>query len=75
MPSDAELPNPMHREVARVYSERREFPVEEVLEAVALFAQPELLDTSTQQLTIVEFESARPSNTSTMLAPIPRISE
>ena len=75
MPSDAELPNPMHREVARVYVERREYPVEEVLAAVAIFAQPELLDTSTQQLSVVQFESARSSDTSTMLGPIPRITE
>lgn len=45
MPTDAELPNPMHREVARIYAERRDFPTLEVLDAVALFAQPELLDT------------------------------
>ena len=75
MPSDAELPNPMHREVARIYVERRNFSVQEVLDAVAIFAQPELLDTSTEQLTIVDFESSTSSNTSTMLGPIPRLEQ
>ena len=73
MPSDAELPNPMHREVARVYVERRDYTVQEVLDAVAIFAQPELLDTSTEQLTSVDFESSTNANTSTMLGPIPRL--
>ena len=74
MPSDAELPNPMHREVARIYVERREFTVREVLDAVALFAQPELLDTSTESISSVSFESGSEPNTSTMLGPIPRLS-
>ena len=43
MPLDAELPNPMHREVARVYVERRNFSVQEVLDAASIFAQPGLL--------------------------------
>ena len=73
MPADAELPNPMHREVARIYVERREFMVQEVLDAVALFAQPELLDTSTEQLTSVGFDSPRGAETSTLLAPIPTL--
>ncbi len=72
MPIDPELPNPMHREVARVYVERREFRVGEVLDAVALFAQPELLDTSTELLTSVAFDTSRAAATTTVLAPIPR---
>jgi hypothetical protein len=73
MPTDAELPNPMHREVARVYVERRDYRVQEVLDAVAIFAQPELLDTSTEQITSVDFETSRTADTSTMLGPIPRL--
>lgn len=71
MPTDAELPNPMHREVARIYVERRDFPVRDVLDAVAIFAQPELLDTSTEQISAVTFESQSTPDTSTMLGPIP----
>lgn len=73
MPTEAELPNPMHREVARTYVERREFAVQEVLEAVAIFAQPELLETVPEQLTSVAFDSPRPSETFTLLGPIPRL--
>jgi hypothetical protein len=71
MPSDAELPNPLHREVARVYVERRDYKVQEVLEAIGIFAQPGLLDTSTEQLSSVNFETSTSSSTSTMLGPIP----
>lgn len=71
MPTDAELPNPMHREVARVYVERRGYKVQEVLEAVSIFAQPGLLDTSTEDLDSVGFESDMNAETSTMLGPIP----
>jgi len=73
MPTDAELPNPMHREVARVYVERRDYTVQEVLDAVAIFAQPELLATSTEQLTSFDFDTSKMANTSTMLGPIPRL--
>lgn len=73
MPSDAELPNPMHREVARIYVERRDFSVREVIDAVGLFAQPELLDTVPEQLSSLDFESRAHAQTSTMLGPIPRL--
>lgn len=73
MPTDAELPNPMHREVARIYVERRAFSVREVLEAVSLFAQPELLHPSEEQVNSVGFQSSSTPNTSTMLSPVPRI--
>lgn len=73
MPTDAELPNPMHREVARVYVERRAFAIREVLEAVALFAQPGLLEASEEQVDSVRFETASTPDTSTMLSPIPRL--
>lgn len=73
MPKDAELPNPMHREVARIYVERREFSVFDVLEAVALFAQPELIGTETEKASTVEFDTDKVSDTSTMIGPIPAI--
>lgn len=74
-PTDAELPNPMHREVARVYVERREFTVQDVLDAVGIFAQPGLLDTSTEDVDSVTFETSQEAETSTMLGPIPLLDE
>lgn len=75
MPSGADLPNPMHREVARIYVERRDFSVREVLESVAVFAQPELLDAASEHVASVGFESAPAPDTSTMIGPIPRLIE
>lgn len=73
MPKDAELPSPAHREVARIYVERREFKVGEVLDAVGIFAQPHLLETSPENVTVTLYDGSRPSATSTALGPIPRI--
>lgn len=72
MPTDAELPNPVHREVARVYVERRDFSVAEVLDAVSVFAQPHLLETSPENVTASLFETAQGSSTVTALGPSPR---
>ncbi|GAB3061159.1 hypothetical protein [Sediminivirga luteola] len=74
MPSDATLPNPMHREVARVYVERRDFAVLEVLEGIYVFSQQGLLKTATADLSVISFESNSDAETSTMLAPKPLIS-
>lgn len=73
MPTDAELPNPTHREVARIYVERRDFSVSEVLEAVSAFAQPELLYPSEEHVSSVDFQSSSDPSTSTILSPVPRI--
>lgn len=73
MPTDPDLPNPMHREVARIYVERRDYSVREVLESVAVFAQPELLDAAAEQVETVRFESNSSPDTSTMIGPIPRL--
>lgn len=48
MPREIDIPSPVHREVAKVYVERREFPVLDVIEATAKFAQPHLLETKTE---------------------------
>lgn len=45
LPTEIKLPRPADREVARVLQERREFPVVEVVEAIAIFGQPQLLRT------------------------------
>ncbi len=49
MPSEVELPRPPMREVARMLVDRRDFPVLQVHEALAAFAQPELLSTKEQR--------------------------
>jgi len=71
-PREVDIPNPLHREVARIYVERREFPVREVIEATRNFAQPELLDTSSETASSVEFNASVRPNTSTILSPFPR---
>ena len=70
-PSLALLPDPRHREVARAYVERRNFPVSEVLEAVKSFAQPHLLETDTDRGTTATFESSEDPMTSTLVGPLP----
>jgi len=71
MPSDAQLPSPVHREVARIYVERRNFKVPEVLEAVGVFAQPELLRTRPENVTASLFETSQTPDTSIALGPMP----
>jgi hypothetical protein len=68
------ISNPLHREVARIYAERREFPTLEVVDATRKFAQPELLITSTEIVTNVQFETTVVPATSTMITPIARTS-
>jgi hypothetical protein len=50
VPPEVSLPNPVHREVARILEERRDFPVRDVVEAIRPFGQPELLQTNTTQV-------------------------
>lgn len=49
VPKEVVLPNPAHREVARQLEQRRDFPVLDVIEALKVFAQPELLRTSSRE--------------------------
>jgi hypothetical protein len=53
MPSEAALPRPPMRNVARMLVDRRDFPVLEVVAALEAFAQPELLDTESEQAEVV----------------------
>lgn len=71
MPSDSDLPHPAHREVARVYVERRDHKVSDVLDSVGLFAQPYLLETSPEDVTVSLFDTSQGSATSTAVTPIP----
>lgn len=74
MPKEVDLPSPVHREVARVFVERRKFPVEDVVVATSKFAQPELLATSVNLVTNESFESTANAGTSALLAPYPLLS-
>jgi hypothetical protein len=68
VPKEVALPRPVHREICRILEERREFPVVDIVEAIKKFGQPELLETSNEQ---VNTENVRGMNlVSTLLAPI-----
>ena len=68
LPKEVALPSPVHREVARILTERRNYPVLEVIEALAAFAQPELLDTEDTQVEMQNLEGQ--TATDIFIAPI-----
>lgn len=74
MPTEALLASPVHREVARMWAERRDYPVVEVLEAASVFAQPGLLVTEDEQVGSIPFYSEATPDTSTIISPFPRVS-
>jgi hypothetical protein len=53
MPTEAALPRPPMRNVARMLVDRRDYPVLDVVAAFEAFAQPELLDTEHEQAEVV----------------------
>jgi len=74
MPGPSDIPGPLHREVARIFVERREFPIGDVLDATRMFAQPGLLTSSTGVVSNVPFGTTTPPATSVMITPIARTS-
>ena len=73
MPKEVALPRPAARMVARYLTDRREYPVIDVIEALAPLSQPALLRTQAETAGIVL--SGGPSDvigTSAFLAPIPQ---
>lgn len=67
-----ELPSPIEREVAKVWAERRESTVEKALEVIKTFAQPHLLQTTTEDVASDPFGvSASQANTRVMVGPVP----
>src|SRR5215472_3670772 len=74
MPGPSDIPGPLHREVARIFVERREFPIGDVLDATRMFAQPGLLTSSTGVVSNVPFGTTAPPATSVMITPIARTS-
>lgn len=71
-PKRVDLPNPIHREVAKVYVERRDFSVFEVLEAVKKFAQPELLELDSERVDVQLLDGSKRPETDTVIGPVPR---
>ncbi|MCK9367159.1 MAG: hypothetical protein M0P72_08430 [Metallibacterium scheffleri] len=72
VPKEASLPSTSQRMVAKLLSERRDFTIVDVIEALAPIAQPELLMTTTEK------RPAEPSrdeiaNIETLIAPMSRI--
>jgi hypothetical protein len=71
MPREIDIPNPIHREVAKVYVERRNFPVLDVYEATAKFAQPHLLETTTETVPSAPLRGSTSPGTGTVIGPFP----
>lgn len=69
LPKEVVLPRPVDREICRMLEERREFPTVEVVEALRIFGQPELLVTNTENVKL-ETIAGEPGLTSTLLAPM-----
>jgi len=70
IPKESMLPSPVEREVTRILTERREFPVLEVIDAILPFGQPELLETDERQVGLTPL-SGEPV-VDMVVAPMPR---
>jgi hypothetical protein len=60
MPREIDIPNPTHRKVARVFVERRDSPVADVIEATRRFSQSDLLVTSKEVVRGLPFATVVP---------------
>lgn len=78
LPREVALPRPAQRQVARMLEDRRQFPIVEVIEALAVLAQPELLHASERVEALVELSPQEDAQTreeqslDTVIAPISR---
>jgi hypothetical protein len=70
IPKEVVLPRPAEREVAKILAERRDFPILDVIEAIAAFGQPELLVTDDKQVGLQELRGE--AATEMMVAPLSR---
>jgi hypothetical protein len=61
MPREIDIPNPTHREVARVFVERRDFPVADVIKATREFAKSDLVVTTTEAVPDVSYATTIPA--------------
>jgi hypothetical protein len=66
-----DISNPLHREAARVFAERRDFPIGEVIQATEKFAQPHLLETKTESVASAPFQAGDEPSTRTIVGPFP----
>ncbi|MDD2466043.1 MAG: hypothetical protein PHI97_18755 [Desulfobulbus sp.] len=72
VPKEAFLPTTAQRMVAKLLSDRREFPIVDVIEALGPIAQPELLMTQTESRP-VEPSRCEAASVETLIAPVSRI--
>jgi hypothetical protein len=72
MPREIDIPNPAHREVARVFVERRDFPVADVIKATREFAKPDLVVTATEAVPGAPRATVICPGTSAIITPFPR---
>ena len=72
IPKEVVIPKPAHREVARQLEQRRQYPVLEVIEALKIFAQPELLKTAPREAGL---QTVAPGEdlANMVVAPLPRL--
>lgn len=72
MPKPAMLPRPAQREVARLLTDRREFPVLDVIDALDPLSQPYLLQTRPEQLELDLFRQGIDTEINTLVSPFAR---
>jgi hypothetical protein len=70
IPKEVFLPRPIDREVCKILTERRELPVVDVIEALAVFSQPELLATDEKKVGLESLQGV--AETGTLIAPVSR---
>ncbi len=70
VPREVQLPRPIDREVTRILSERRTYPVLDVIDAIAVFGQPELLATDDLQVGVQDIKGQ--TETDMVVAPLSR---
>jgi len=73
IPKEVSLPRPVDREVAKILAERRDFPVIEVIDAISVFGQPQLLTTDDKQVGLQTLKG-NPA-TDTLVAPLSRATD
>lgn len=72
VPKEVALPTPSHRYVAKLLEERRNFPVVDVIEALAPLSQPELLDTKQSDAVLGDTERGKLDLTG-IVAPLSKV--
>jgi hypothetical protein len=73
VPKEVALPRAAARQVPRYLTDRRDFPVLDVVDALRSLAQPELLAHEEREATVV-MERPRENETTASIAPFPRVS-